>query len=390
MTLTENKKKALVLGLGAIGALLVFLWLQSGDEADTAPTRAAASVAVTASDVMVQDITQQLRVSGTLAAAQRVEIPARVAGRLNHLAVDIGDTVRSGDLLAELEDDIYRQEYSQAQAERDVSRANLAEAEAALAQTRRALERTRELRAQGIAAQLELETAETDVAAQEARVQLAASQIAQREAALENARTRLTYTRLIADGDDTEQEWQVADRFVDVGSILQANTPVMALVTQNPLRAQVFVTERDYAFLSSGQSARIVTIAWPDEDFMGRVKRIAPEFREASRQARVEIEVPNDQGRLRPGMFVEVRIATRTVSDAVTVPIDALITRDGRQGVYLLERDDDDDLRARFVAITPGIEEAGRLQVVSPELSGRVVTLGQHLLSDGTRVRVSR
>ena len=390
MTLTENKKKALVLGLGAIGALLVFLWLQSGDEADTGPARTAPSVAVTVDDVKVQDITQQLRVSGTLAAAQRVEIPARVAGRLNHLAVDIGDTVRSGDLLAELEDDIYRQEYSQAQAERDVSRANLAEAEAALAQARRALERTRELRAQGIAAQLELETAETDVAAQEARVQLAASQIAHREAALENARTRLAYTRLIADGGDTEQEWQVADRFVDVGSILQANTPVMALVTQNPLRAQVFVTERDYAFLSSGQTARIVTTAWPGEIFTGQVLRIAPEFREASRQARVEIEVPNDQGRLRPGMFVEVRIATRTVSDAVTVPIEALITRDGRQGVYQLEQDEADDLRARFVAITPGIEEAGRLQVLSPELSGRVVTLGQHLLSDGTRVRVSR
>jgi RND family efflux transporter MFP subunit len=326
--------------------------------------------------------------TGSLMAASRVEIAPRVAGRLDRLYVDIGDAVRRGDLLARLESDVFEQELQQSRAELAVSRASLAEAEASLEAARRALIRTRELRAQRVASQSELEAAETEVEAQVARLELARSQIQQREAALAGAQIRLSYTELRAQWHGEDHERLVAERFADEGTILSANSPILALVEPDPLRAVVFVTERDYARLQPGQAASLVTEAYPDEIFAGTVSRLAPEFRETSRQARVEISVPNPDRRLRPGMFVESTILLRLIEAATAVPLDALVERDGTPGVFLLE-DSENGLLSRFVAVSTGARDGDWVEIRSPALEGLVVTLGHHLLSDGSRVRVA-
>ncbi|MCG5525201.1 efflux RND transporter periplasmic adaptor subunit [Ectothiorhodospira haloalkaliphila] len=366
------------------------IWWGTGSDSDTGPGPGAGqgAVAVSVDTVTRADLTDRAFFTGSLVAAHRVEVATRVAGRLKRLHVDIGDQVEPGHLLAELDDDEFQQDLEQARAELAVSNANLIEAQAALTSAQRALDRTRDLREQRVASQSELESAETDVEARQAGVTLARSQIAQRQAALRNAQIRLDFTRIQAELDNGEGQWLVADRMVDQGSILQANTPILALVNLQPLRARVFVTERDYARLAPGQSAQLSTVAHPGETFEGEVIRVAPEFREASRQARVEIQVPNLDQRLRPGMFVEARISTRTVEDVTVVPIDAVLERDGQRGVFQVEEADNGPI-ARFVAVSTGIEEAGKVQITEPEISGRVVTLGQHLLSDGVRLRIA-
>ncbi|MCG5516080.1 MULTISPECIES: efflux RND transporter periplasmic adaptor subunit [Ectothiorhodospira] len=370
--------------------LAVLVWWGTGSDSITGPGpgNGQGAVAVTVERVSQADLTDRSVFTGSLVAAHRVEIATRVAGRLDHLHVDIGDQVAQGQLLAELDDDAFQQEVEQARAELAVSNASLLEAQAALTSARRALDRTRELRAQRVASQSELESAETDVEARQAGVTLARSQIAQRQAALRNAQIRLDYTRIQAELDPGEGQWLVADRMVDQGSILQANTPILALVNLQPLRARVFVTERDYAHLEPGQQAHLSTVAHPGEQFEGRVIRVAPEFREASRQARVEIQVPNPDQRLRPGMFVEARVSTRSVEAATVVPFDAILERDGQSGVFRVEEGDNGPI-ARFVAVTPGIEDDGQVEILQPEIDGRVVTLGQHLLSDGVPLRIA-
>ncbi|MFW5453505.1 efflux RND transporter periplasmic adaptor subunit [Thioalkalivibrio sulfidiphilus] len=388
--------KKLILPALLLAAFAAVLWWLNAPETPDATAPGAApgavqgssrAVAVTVAEVQTREMREVLRFTGSLAAASRVEITPRVAGRLDRVFVDIGDTVRRGDLLARLDTDAFEQELQQSRAELAVARAGLAEAEASLEAARRALVRTRELRAQRVASQSELEAAETEVQAQAARLELARSQIQQREAALAGAQIRLSYTELRAQwhGDDTER--LVAERYADEGVILQANSPVLALVEPNPLRAVVFVTERDYARLAPGQEAILRAEAYPGERFTGALSRLAPEFRETSRQARVEISVPNDELRLRPGMFVEASIQVSRVENATVVPLDALVEREGAPGVFLLDESGEAPL-ARFVPVGTGVREGDWVEIRSPELQGRVVTLGHHLLSDSGRVRV--
>ncbi|MFP4161880.1 MAG: efflux RND transporter periplasmic adaptor subunit [Ectothiorhodospira sp.] len=384
-------RRALLVLPPALAVLALLLWWMGrpdpGTEAGGGPGGGDQTVTVAAAPVETTDLTERLTFTGSLVAAHRLEIATRVTGELEHLHVDVGDVVSPGDLLAELDDDEFQQEREQAQAELAVSRATLQESEAALALARKELARARELRAQRIASEAELETAATEVEAKEAQVTLARAQVQQRQAALRNARIRLGYTRIQAEVEERTGSWRVGERLVDPGSLLQANTPILTLVNLQPLTARMYVTERDYARLAVGQAARLTSTAHPGAQFSGEVARIAPEFREASRQALVEIHIPNAGEHLRPGMFVEVSVRTRTAEQATVIPVDALVERDGRRGVFRVEETDAGPV-ARFVPVETGIEADGRVQVLTPDLAGRVVTLGRHLLTDGTRLRL--
>jgi RND family efflux transporter MFP subunit len=170
----------------------------------------------------------------------------------------------------------------------------------------------------------------------------------------------------------------VGQRFVDPGATLAANSPVVSVLDLAPVVAVVNVAERDYVRLRPGQQATVTTAAYPDRQFPAEVARIAPRLDEASRQARVELTVDNDERLLRPGMFVTVGIVLERI------PQVALAEREGRTGVFLADAAGE---RVRFVPVRTGVVDDGRVQIMEPALQGRVVTLGQHLLRDGAPIR---
>ncbi len=369
-------------------ALGTAIYWTADDDPGPAGRGEARAVPVEAVPVEQRSLEERARFSGSLAAATRVGVASRVTGRLDRLHVDLGDTVEPGDLLAELDDEEFRQDLAQARAELLVAEASVNEARASLQAAERRLRRTRELREQRVASEAELEAAETEVSAEQARLDLARAQVSQREAAVRAAEIRLGYTRIRAERDPEAGVQVVAERLADPGTVIQANTVLLTLVDLDPLRGVVFVTERDYARLSRGQAVNLRTDAHPGETFEGRIARLAPVFREDSRQARVEIEIPNPDQRLRPGMFVDARVITADRDDVRAIPLDALLERDGRRGVFVA-REEDDGHRARFVEVTTGIRDGDWVEIREPDLDGHVVTLGRHLLSDGTPVRMA-
>jgi RND family efflux transporter MFP subunit len=129
----------------------------------------------------------------------------------------------------------------------------------------------------------------------------------------------------------------------------------------------------------------MVTDAYPGEQFQGRIDRIAPIFRDSTRQARVEMTIENPQGRLKPGMFIRVTVVLNRVSDATIVPEQALTTRDNQIGMFVVS---DDGQSVVWREVKPGIREGDRVQVEGPGLSGRVVTMGQQFLSDGSAITI--
>ncbi len=386
----NSMKKFGWLALVLIAAAAAAWWWTQG-ERSAEPGRPGQAgqqraVAVEVAPVSQGNIRQWASFTGSLTAASQFDVSTRIAGRLEELLADLGDTVERGQVIARLDDEEVQQDLAQARAELAVARANLAEAEASLEAARRSLNRTRELREQRVASQAELDAAVTEVQAHEARVDLARSQIAQREAALRTAEIRLSYTTVRASWQGPGDTRLVAERYADEGTVLQANSPVLSLVALDPLRAVVFATESDYMRLRNGQQAEIRSDALPGRAFDGEIARLAPVFREASRQAQVEIRVPNPEGLLKPGMFVRARIQVEERDNAQIIPRDALVEREDRRGVFLVENDSD---VARWVAVEPGVREGERVEIREPVLEGQVVTLGQHLLSDGIRVHIA-
>jgi RND family efflux transporter MFP subunit len=342
------------------------------------------SVAVEIAPIEKGAIRDTAQFSGTLIPKSQFTIAPKISGRLNQLLVDIGDPIRQGQLVAVLEDEEYQQQVIQAEADLRVARANLEEAKRSLEMAKRDLERARTLHQKGIQSDSQLDVVVAQYDAQEARYKVAVAQLANKESALETTRVRLSYTRIKASWEKGSETRYVGERFADAGAMLSPNTPILSIINLQPITAVIHVTDRDYFRLQTEQQATITSSAFSGKTFLGRVVRIAPLLKETSRQARVEIEIQNPEGLLKPGMFITTMIEFSRREETTVVPFSALVNRNGQQGVFLA---DIENKKARFQPVQVGIIEGTRAEILEPALiSGYVVTLGQHLLEDGVGI----
>jgi RND family efflux transporter MFP subunit len=342
------------------------------------------SVAVEIAPIEKGTIRDTAQFSGTLIPKSQFTVAPKISGRLNQLLVDIGDPVRRDELVAVLEDEEYQQQVIQAEADLRVARANLEEAKSSLEMAKKDLERARTLHQKGIQSDSQLDAVVAQYDAQEARYKVAVAQLANKEAALETTRVRLSYTRIKTSWEKGSETRYVGERFVNAGAMLSPNTPILSIIALQPITAVIYVTDRDYFRLQTEQKATITSSAFPGKTFLGRVVRIAPLLKETSRQARVEIEIQNPEGLLKPGMFITTMIEFSRREETTVVPISALVNRNSQQGVFLA---DIENKKAHFQPVQVGIIEGARAEIIEPTMiSGYVVTLGQHLLEDGVGI----
>ncbi|HKL21166.1 MAG TPA: efflux RND transporter periplasmic adaptor subunit, partial [Tichowtungia sp.] len=179
----------------------------------------------------------------------------------------------------------------------------------------------------------------------------------------------------------------VAERFIDEGQTVSANTALLHIVDIDPLSGVFFVTEKDYAKLKPGLQVDIRTDAFPKEVFTGQIERVAPVFREQSRQARVEISIPNREQKLKPGMFIRAHVEVDRAENATIIPAEAIVTRSETQGIFIV---DPDGKQVHWQSVETGIRETTRVQILNTQLNGLVVTLGQQMIDDGSLVTFER
>jgi len=371
----------LLAALGAGGGYALFR-SDGGPSGDPAEPHVAV---VEVAEVERRALDLERSFSGALEAESELVVAPKVGGRIERLAVDLADPVQRGQAVAYLDDAEFAQAVKQAEAEVAVAEANLVQARNALEISRRENQRMVALRERGIASDSEYDLAQADLMEKEARVKVAEAEVNRAQASLESARIRFEYTRVTADWSEDDSERMVAERFVDEGETVSANEPLLLIVQLDPIVAVISVTERDYGRLRPGQEAGISTDAFPGEVFRGQINRIAPVFRQSSRQARVELALANPEGRLKPGMFIRARITLDHVDEATAVPEAALTKRGEIEGVFVV---DEDGARAKWTPVETGIRSGSWVEVTSPSLAGRVVTLGQHLIGEGSPIRV--
>jgi RND family efflux transporter MFP subunit len=287
--------------------------------------------------------------------------------------------------VAELDNDEYVQAVAQAEADLAVARANLSESKSALEIANREFKRTESLLKRGIASDSEFDAARQDQLARQAQLKVAKAQILKAESSLETVKIQLGYTKVTADWIGGDEHRIVAERYVDGGQTVAANAPLLMIVELDPIVGLVYATERDYARLKPGQLVSLKTEAYPDEQFTGRIERIAPVFRKSTRQARIELIIANPQHRLKPGMFIRATVELDRVPEATIVPEQALTVRDDRSGVFIVN---EDGRSVVWREVKVGIRQNGRVQVEGDGLSGRVVTLGQQLVKDGSAITI--
>lgn len=227
--------------------------------------------------------------NGEFVSPVHSELASRVTGRVGRIVADVGDRVKKGQPLLELEKEYFELDVRRAEAE-------LARADAAARDAARDLERKRALREKESVSSAMFERVES--VAQQAQAARAAA-----DSGLATARQRLADAVLVSPIDGV-----VAERRTDVGESLGTNTVTFVLVQTAPLRLRFRLPEDDLAAARVGGLVRAHVGAYPQEAFTGRIRAVVPAVDPATRAFLVEAEFPNTDGRLRPGLFARVEI----------------------------------------------------------------------------------
>jgi RND family efflux transporter MFP subunit len=366
----------LILVLAALAVRITLLIVKgSGDKKRQ---NQMAAVAVEVDSVRFGPIREIREFTGSVYPYNQYVVAPKVSGRVIEIRKRIGDRVNPGELIARIDDAEYQQAVREAEANLKIAEASVADSRSQLDLARDQKERMESLRVKDLASSAELDGAVSDFSAKESRYRLAEAQVEQREASLESSKIRLSYTRLTA-----TRAGYVGERFIDEGALLAPNTAVASVIEIGTIIVRTTITERDYRLISPGQPAEVTVDAFASRVFSGRVARIAPILLENSRVAQMEVEVRNDSLLLKPGMFARVRVMIASRTRAQIVPTKSIVSRNGETGIFMVP---ENESVARYVPVKTGITTPDLTEILSPVLEGRAVTLGQHLLEDGSPV----
>ena len=316
-----------------------------------AKAKAEAAIPVEVAKPMRGEMLAMYSGTATLEAEADAEIIAKVGGEVRQIFVEEGDRVRAGQVLAQLDD---RQLRLQA-----------AQTRAALAKAERDFNRQVELNEKGLVSAGAFESLKYDLDNQRAAHDL--------------AQLNLSYSAIRAPFAGI-----VAERHVKLGKELAAGAPVFRVTDPMPLKASVFVPERELARLRPGQPAHVAADALAGRSFPAHVKLVSPMVDAATATFKVTLEVDDPKGDLKPGMFARVGIVFERRADTLTIPRIALLDSDGSSNVFVVSSG-----KAEQRAIKIGLANAGRVEVLQGlEGAEQVVVVGQNGLKDGNPVRV--
>ena len=359
-----------------------------GHSGDSPSVSADAPVPAAVVQVRRMPLSNTLSIAGEFIPYQEVELHGKVAGYIRNINVDIGDRVHTGQVLAVLEIPELtaqlqaasagvrhsREEITHAQNE--VSRAEADHASLHAAATR--LRQASEARP-GLIAEQELDdatakdrSAEAEVDAAKSALSASRQQLEVSQADQQHYAALSEYSRITAPFDGV-----VTARYADTGSLIQAGTsnvssaPVVKLSQVNVLRLRIPVPESLAASVHDGEPADIRVKA-TDERFSGKVMRSSDSLDRSTRTMQVEVDVPNQDYKLTPGMYAEVSLRVRNDPNALTVPLQALDRGDNKTTVLLVNSQNHVEERE----IHTGIEGPDRIQVLSGLNEGDRVIVG--------------
>ena len=270
-------------------------------------------------------VVDAIQATGQIEAVQSVELRPEVEGRIVDILVREGQSGDAGTGLFKVDDTELKAQVARAEADRDLAQ--------------RALERTKQLMAQNASSQADLEKADATYRGAQASYDLLKTR-------LDRSVVRAPFAGV------------VGRRLVSIGTYVNNQTPLITLQSVNPQHAAFQVPERYADRLRRGQLVSFQVAALPGKNFSGEVVFVDPVVELPARTILIKARVPNPEGRLQAGMFIEARLATEIRPNAVVVPEDAILPLQGSTFVWVVK-----DGKADRRQVTLGVRTAGWAEI---------------------------
>ncbi len=355
--------------------------------------------------VLKNSVRRSVDVVGTLAAVDQVTISSEAEGTVRAILADLGDRVKAGQVLIQLDNE--KQHYTYEQQQAALARAlaqygapdpqhlpeiektpDVQKAKADLVQANQGFARAEELFSRTLISQQTHDDAKTavqskqasyDSALQGARNLRASIQASEATMKLAGRQLRDTEIRAAFDG-------YVEKRLVNLGELVKTQMPVMAIVRLDPLKVTAELPERMAPWISDGRPVELHVDAYRDRTFTGKVTRISPVVNPATRAFPFEAVVPNTDAALKPGTFARVHVESGKVDDVLTLPFAALQYRYGVNRVFVVKGD-----RLALRELQVGERLGDRIEIAGGVKEGEQVAVTDvDTLADGTVVAVTR
>jgi len=351
--------------------LFLFLLLPlAGCSAPAAPPAPyeehAAAVPVSVFYAYRGDIQAALSFPGVLEAKVSVNVAPKIGGKVAEVRVKNGSFVEAGELLLRLDASELSAQLAQAEAALQLA---LVQYEAAA----RSLEDTRALFEEEIVSRQQFEQVET-------QYKMAAAQLAQAEAALQLVRIQINNSSLYA-----PLAGVVSGLKVNPGEMLSPGVPVLTINQMEAMHLRLSLTEKDVGRLFVGQKVQAFVPAVSAEPLTGEIIFLSPVADPVTKTFEAKVELPNEGLRLKAGMSATLRAVVEEEKDAVVIPVEAVLTEQGRHAVYVVEGGS-----ARLRPVTLGLKSGNKVAVRQGiEPGEQVVIKGQHYLSDDAAVSIA-
>ncbi len=352
------KNKKLLIAIIGILVLLVIVVLRIRSTRKP-QVKATATTLVTVGHPLKITLKKIVTLTGSITAYQQASIFARVGGYLEKIPVNIGDSVKRGQVLAVINYQDLQNQYQQANASFEYASIQY--------------ERAKKLIQKQLIAQNDLDMAKTNYDVAEATKNLAA--------------LNLSYAVIRAPFSG-----YIANRYVDPGTLIPGSTqmvpatPLLVLVDINTVKIMINIPEHSVAEIHVGMPVTTLTDAYPEKVFNGRITRIAPALDPITRTMAAEVDIANPGHLLKPGMFSKVNIVSVMHKDILAVPVSCVLTTDDHKSIYVVSQG-----IAKLVSIEEGIQADGMVEVTSGvNASDDIVVQGEDTLHDGQKVAVQQ
>jgi len=344
-------------------------------------------------------------VVGTLAAVDQVTVSSEADGKVEKINADLGDRVRAGQVLIQLDDEKQRYAYEQQQAAlaRTLAQYGAPDPEhlpaieetpdakrtkADLAQAEQSYERAAELFKRTLIPQQALDDAKTAVETKKATYDASLHNARNLRASIQASQATMKLAaRQLRDAEIRAPfDGYVERRLVNLGELVKAQMPVMAIVRLDPLKVIAEIPEKMAPWIADGRPVELRVDAYRDRTFTGKVTRISPAVNTSTRAFPFEAIVPNPEAVLKPGTFARVHVESGKVDNVLTLPYAALQYRYGVNRVFVVSGD---RLAVRELQVGERLGE--RIEILSGVKAGEQVAITDvEALADGALVSVTK
>lgn len=318
---------------------------------------------------------------GNLEAEERASVASKISDvTVLSVNVDVGDEIKSGDILVEMDDSLNRRQIEEARAAVARAEAAIAQAKSRLSTVEKDYKRYKQLYEEQVISRQQFDQTEGQYEVEKAGLDLAQRELKQAQARLEQLLIVKNYHKVAAPVGGV-----IAERRVDPGDTVKSGDVLLVISRQDNVKIKGSITETDYPKVKLGQPVHVRVDAFPGREFNGKVNRISPVLDPATRTGEVEALMAS-QGLLKPGMFAPASIVVGS-HEALALPREAVRQLAGTGEWYCFVASDD---VAQQRPIKRGAEQGNWIEITEGiGESDLVITTVVRQLSDGAPVEVA-